>query len=81
MTVYEEALETLIQKAAALFGIDACTLGPETRFEEDLNAKSVNIVQFSAALEDVFDLEVPFMELKKKKTFAEAAEYIAKMFD
>ncbi|HML37637.1 MAG TPA: phosphopantetheine-binding protein [Bacillota bacterium] len=80
MTIKEEALETLIKKAASLFGLDPSTLGPDTRFEEDLHAKSVNIVQFSAALEDVFDVEVPFMEFKKKKTFGEAADYIEGMF-
>jgi len=80
MTVREEAMETLIKKAADIFGVDPAGLGPDTRFEEDLQAKSVNIVQFSAALEDVFDVEVPFMEIKKKKTFGEAADYIAGMF-
>lgn len=76
MTLREEAVEVLCKKAAALFGIDACTLGENTRFEEDLHCKSTNIVQFSAALEDAFDIEVPFMELKRKKTFSEAAEWL-----
>jgi len=81
MTIREEAMEALIKKAADLFGVNPADLGPDTRFEEDLQAKSVNIVQFSATLEDVFDVEVPFMEIKKKKTFGEAADYIASIFD
>lgn len=76
MTLREEAVEVLCKKAAALFGIDAGTLSENTRFEEDLHCKSTNIVQFSAALEDAFDIEVPFMELKRKKTFGEAAEWL-----
>jgi len=77
MTIREEAMEALIKKAADLFGADPAGLGEDTRFEEDLQAKSVNIVQISATLEDVFDVEVPFMEIKKKKTLGEAADYIA----
>ena len=77
MTVKEEVVEALVKKAADLFHKDPETMGPETRFEEDLEAKSVNYVQFSALLEDMYDVEVPFMEFKRKKTFAEAGAYIA----
>jgi len=79
MSVYEEAMETLCKKAVALFAADASTLGPDTRFVEDLGAKSVDIVKFTAVLEDVFEVEVPFMEFAKKLTFDEAAKYIASM--
>lgn len=78
MTIREEALEVLIKKAKDIApGIDESTLGEDTRFEEDLHCKSIHIVQFSAALEDEFDLEVPYMEFKKKATFGEAADFIA----
>ena len=77
MTIKEEAVEVLCKKASSLFGIDSTELGADTRFEEDLHCKSTNIVQFSAALEDAFEIEVPFMELKKKKTFGEAADWLA----
>lgn len=79
MTIREEALEVLVKKAAALFAKDPATLNENTRFEEDLGAKSVNYVQMSAALEDEFDVEVPYMEFKRKKTFGEAADYIAEL--
>ena len=80
MSIREEVIEALCKKAADIFGVDAAALGPDTRFEEDLHAKSVNIVQFSAVLEDIYEVEVPFMEFKKKATFGEAADYIAGMF-
>lgn len=79
MTIREEALAILVKKAATLFGKDPATLGENTRFEEDLAAKSVNYVQLSAALEDEFDVEVPYMEFKRKTTFGEAAAYIAEL--
>ena len=72
----EEVVGVLKDKAVELFGCDPATLGPDTRFVEDLHCKSVNIVQFASALEDEYEVEVPFMELNKKKTFAEAAEFI-----
>ena len=78
--IRDEVIEILKNKAAALFGLDPETLGEDTRFEEDLHCKSVNIVQFSAALEDEYDVEVPYMEFSRKKTFGEAGDYIAAMF-
>ena len=76
MTINEEALEALCNKAAAMFGGTPADYGENTRFNEDLHFKSVNFVQFSAVMEDVFDLEVPYMEFCKLKTFGEAAEYM-----
>jgi acyl carrier protein len=80
MAIREEAVELLVKKAAVLFGKDPASLGADTRFIEDLQAKSVNFVQLSAALEEEYEVEVPYMEFRKKKTFGEAADYIAKMF-
>lgn len=79
MTVKEEVVEALVKKAAELFHKDPSTMGPETSFIDDLDAKSVNFVQFSAMLEDMYDVEVPFMEFKRKKTFADAGAYIASL--
>ena len=80
MSIREEVIEALCKKAAALFGKDASQLGADTRFLEDLDAKSVDMVKFSALLEDIYEVEVPFMEFVKKLTFGEAAAYIAEMF-
>lgn len=80
MGIKEEAVEVLCNKAHAIFGIDPATLNEDTRFEEDLNCKSTNLVQFSAALEDAFDIEVPFMTIKKMETFGEIAEWLEEQF-
>lgn len=80
MGIKEEAVEVLRSKAHAIFGVDAAALDENTRFEEDLNCKSTNLVQFSAALEDAFDIEVPFMTIKKMKTFGDIAEWIEEQF-
>lgn len=80
MGIREEVVQALAEKAAYLFNRPAEDFGPGTRFIEDLDAKSVNYVQFSAMLEDMYDVEVPFMEFRRKQTFAEAADYIAQIF-
>ncbi len=78
--IRDEVIEILAKKAAALFGVDASTLDENTRFIEDLNCKSTNFVQFSAVLEDEYDVEVPYMEFRKLATFGEAGDYIGEMF-
>jgi acyl carrier protein len=81
MSVREEAIEILIAKAKDIFPHCTVALDANTGFEKDLGAKSANIVQFSVALEDEFDIEVPYMEFKRKKTFGEAADYIAQILN
>lgn len=76
MPIREEVIQALIQKSAQLYGSDPATLNENTRFAEDLGAKSVHIVQFTAMLEDMYEVEVPFMDFRKRKTFGEAGEYI-----
>lgn len=72
----EEILAKLIERAAEVFNIDAGQLSGETHFKNHLKAKSTQIVQVTTYLEDEFDVEVPYMEFKRKATFDEAAEYI-----
>ncbi len=79
MEFKQEVINLLVEKAVKMFGLDPSTLGPETRFKEDLQCKSANIVQFTTALEDEYDVEVPYMEFNRKATFADAADYIAEL--
>ncbi len=74
----QEVVDILVEKAVAMTGKPADSMGPDTSFVDDLGAKSVNIVQFASALEDEYEVEVPFMELNKCKTFRDAAELIDK---
>lgn len=74
----DEVIDILKNRAHEISGVDPDTLGPDTSFVDDLHCKSVNLVQFASALEDEYEVEVPFMELNKMKTFREAAELIDK---
>lgn len=80
MPIRDEVVEALSKKAAAIYGRDAADFGPETRFLEDLGAKSVDMVKFASLLEDIYEVEVPFMEFVKYLTFGDAGAYIAQMF-
>lgn len=81
MEFREEVIKLLIEKAVKMFGCDPATLGPDTSFKDDLQCKSANIVQFTTALEDEYDIEVPYMEFNRKATFKDAADYIAELCD
>jgi acyl carrier protein len=77
MELKEEILEKIIKRAAELFKRDPGELTADTNFAEDLKIKSANYVQIIAVLEDAFDVEIPFMEFRRKKTLGEAADYVA----
>lgn len=77
MTIQEEALEVVIKSAAQIFNLDPATLGSDTRFA-DLGCKSVDYVKISVALEDAFEIEVPYMVARRFETFADAGNFIAK---
>jgi acyl carrier protein len=79
MAIRDEILEKIIQRAAELFKKDKSELNADTKFVEDLKAKSVNLVQIIAVLEAEFDVEVNFMEFRRKKTIGEAAEFVAEL--
>ena len=79
MALKDEILEKIIQRAAELFKKDTGELNTDTRFVEDLKAKSVNLVQIIAVLEAEFDVEINFMEFRRKKTFGEAAQFVAEL--
>jgi acyl carrier protein len=56
-------------------------LTDSTDLVADLGVKSVNFVRIVGALEDEFDLEIPFMEFRRKKTIGEAIDYIVQLYE
>ena len=76
MKFKEEVIENLKQYAQQLLGVDPATLSAETRFVEDLACKSVHYGQFSAKLEDEYDVAVPYATIKRCETFADVADFI-----
>jgi acyl carrier protein len=79
MGLKEEVLEKIVERAAVLFKKEPTELSPDTKWVEDLKAKSVNYVQVIAVLEAEFDVQINFMEFRRKKTLGEAAEFVAQL--
>ena len=79
MTVREEALQKIKERCCVLFGKTMDELDENTRFIEDLGARSGNVSQMTNFLEDEFDVEISFMEFRRRVTIGMAAEYIEEL--
>lgn len=78
MELREEAIEKIKERLIVILG--AGEYSESTAFEA-LNMKSVNYSQLTTVLEDEFDVEIPFMDFKRKATIGEAAEYIVELVE
>jgi acyl carrier protein len=79
MELKDQILEKMIQRAAEIFKKNPADMSGETKFVDDLKAKSVNYVQIITIVADTFDVEIPFMEFRRKRTLGEAAAYVAEL--
>jgi acyl carrier protein len=78
--VKDKVLAKIIERAGGIWGVDTSTLNGDTSFA-DLNPKSAHYSQITTFLEDAFDIEVPYMNFKRCKTFGDAAQYVADLMD
>lgn len=76
----KEILSNMAKRAAAMFGKDETFFTAETPFGE-LGMKSVNYNQIINDLEDKYDIEIPFTEFCRQKTFGEAADFVEKLIE
>ena len=79
MELLEEITEKLIQRTAQVLKKAPAELTADTRFVQDLKAKSVNMVQIMTVLEDEFDVEIPYMQMRRRESIGEAAAFIAEL--
>lgn len=63
---------------ADIFRIDQNKIKSSTRFIDDLNAKSIDVIAMIAATENVFGIKVSSQEANKNKTVGQAITYIKK---
>jgi acyl carrier protein len=80
-TFRDQAKTTLIEAVSATLHRPAGELDEGTQIIGDLGAKSVDIVRIISALEDEFELEIPFMEFRRKKTIGEAIDYLVGLYE
>jgi acyl carrier protein len=80
-TVRDQISSAMYAAVAATMNRTVDELSDLTGFIADLDAKSVNFVRIIAELESEFDLEIPFMEFRRRKTLGEAIDYVARLYE
>ena len=73
----QELFDRFTKCAVELLSVDAAKVTREARFKEDLEADSLDLVEFVMALEEVFSVEVPEKELEGITTVGQAFDLIA----
>lgn len=74
----QEILEKIIERITAMLGEGAYT--EDTEYA-GLELKSANYSQMINVLEDTFDVEIPYMDFKRKKTIGESVDYIVELIE
>lgn len=74
----QEVYAKIVERLTAMAG--ERDYSEETKFEE-LNLKSVNYSQIITVLENALDVEIPYMDFKRKKTIGEAVDLIISIIE
>lgn len=72
----DENFDRIKACAVSILGVEADKVTPEARFMEDLDADSLDIVEFVQELEEEFSIEIDGEELEDISTVGQAHELI-----
>jgi acyl carrier protein len=72
----DEAFATYKDAAVDVLSVDADKVVLEASFADDLDADSLDLVEFVMALEDKFGVEIPESDLEGVKTVGQAFEIV-----
>lgn len=72
----EEIFNKIKDMIADNFDVDKDKITEDTNFMDDLDADSIDLVEFILQLEDEFGAEIPDDEAEKIKTIGDAVSYI-----
>ena len=73
----DEVLDRIREHLATELEVDAGSIGEGTRFKEDLEADSLDLVELTMELEDTYGIRIPDEEAVKIKTVGQAADFVA----
>ncbi len=73
----QELFDRFTKCAVELLSVEAAKVTRDARFKEDLEADSLDFVEFVMALEEEFSVEVPEKELEGITTVGQAFDLIA----
>jgi acyl carrier protein len=73
----EEVLSRIREHLAAELEVDADRIEEGTRFKEDLEADSLDLVELVVELEDSYGIRIPDEQAAKILTVGQAADFVA----
>jgi acyl carrier protein len=73
----EEVLDRIREHLATELEVDRDRIAESTRFREDLEADSLDLVELVVELEDSYGVRIPDEEAAKILTVGQAADYVA----
>ena len=72
----QEAFTTLKDSAVEVLAVDPAAVTEDARFQDDLDADSLDLVELVMALEERFDITVPESELEGLETVGQALDLV-----
>ncbi|MFM7435365.1 MAG: acyl carrier protein [Vulcanococcus sp.] len=70
--IFEKVRSIVVEQLS----VDACEVKPESKFQNDLGADSLDTVELVMALEEAFDIEIPDEAAEGIATVGDAVKYI-----
>jgi acyl carrier protein len=72
----QEVLEKIRSHLSEELGIDAAAIDETSRFKEDLEADSLDLVELVMELEDGYGIRMPEDEAERIKTIGQAIDFV-----
>jgi acyl carrier protein len=73
----EEVLERIREHLATELSVEPERIGEDTRFREDLEADSLDLVELVVELEDSYGIRIPDEQAARILTVGQAADFVS----